>query len=811
METLQTKTTMQTRYSPQSFFQRSFSKVLKPNTGLLNRNHKPLTSKIHLKNSKKRKVRIHYKRFGNDYDGWNLWVWSNKNLGESINFTKQDPFGRVATLELDDSSKELNFLLRKNNWQEKDIHIERKINTSYSNKDGITDVYLVQNEPKVFYNIKDLPKHLKIENYFGNDLGVQFNRESIGFRVWAPTADKAELLLYKQDLGGSPSKVIPMTPASGSTWEVELPKDIEGTYYTYSIDGREAVDPYAHAVGANGQRGQIIDLKKTNPRDWHKDYNPVLENKTDAVIYELHPRHFTIDGSSGVQPSHRGKFLGLIQEGTKSPHNLSTGIDHLKELGVTHVQIMPSFDFGSVDETAKNLDRGNWGYDPLNWNVPEGSYSTNPHNGDVRIREFKQMVKGFHDNGIGVIMDVVYPHTHQRETSHLNKIVPDYYYRKTQDGNYANGSGCGNEIASEKPMARKLIVDSVLHWAKEYHVDGFRFDQMSLLDKDTMSEIRERLDKEVRPNILIYGEGWDRSHAMAHHKSAHRENMALLRGMGFFNNEYSNAIRGDFNGNGDRGLAHGNPDKGDRLTYGLKGDVTPHASPEQSLNYVGCHDNLTFWDNLNKTYHASYDDKIKAFKLGYALTLVSQGIPFISEGDEFLRSKNGLHNAYKTEDSINKLDWHNKEHHKHIHEYLKGLIQLRKTYPAFRIPNSNEILGKVHTSHDTGNKTIKMILDGHANRDPIRKFEVLVNYGNHPKEVHLSENRKWTVLVNDQRASSSELYNFNGNKYVIPAKSMIVLADSESYDKMIGIRRRESSFVKAKMLKHKPTRQLLSL
>jgi pullulanase len=766
------------------------------------------------------KVNFHYKRFGNDYNGWNLWYWEDGKNGQSVNFSETGPFGKTATVELNGESNHLNFMLRKNNWQERDISFNRKIALDPDTQQKCSDVYLVQNEPSIFYHTREIPKQYKMENYFGNDLGMQFQKDLIHFRVWAPTADHASINLYKEDLGGKPITTIPMKSGQGSTWIAELPKHAEGLYYTYSIDGREAVDPYAHSVGANGMRGQITDLTKTNPKDWHKDASPTLASKTDAVIYEVHPRHFTIDPSSGVSPNHRGKFLGLIETGTKNPHNLSTGIDHLKDLGITHVQIMPSFDFASVDETAKNLDKGNWGYDPLNWNVPEGSYSTNPHKGDVRIREFKQMIKGFHDHGIGVIMDVVYPHTYKREDSHLNQIVPDYYYRRTREGHYANGSGCGNEIASEKPMAKKMIVDSVLHWAKEYHIDGFRFDQMSLIDKDTMIEIRNRLDKEVRPNILIYGEGWDRSHSIPHHYSAHKGNVSSLRGMGFFNNEFSNAIRGDFNGNGDKGLAHGNNAKGDRMTYALKGDTMDVTTPDQSVNYVGCHDNMTFWDNINKNLNGSFEDKIKAYKMGYALTLLSQGIPFISEGDEFIRTKSGRHNTYNAEDFINKVDWHGKTHNKHIHDYLKGLIALRKQHPAFRIKHSGELLNKVYTSHNANNETVKMVIDGYANNDPIRKFEVLTNYGSQYREVYLSEHRKWTVLATENQARTQEIFNFTGDRYIVPPRSLVVVADSESYERMLSLRAKkknampfnfESKSLMSKMLSPKKPQPFISM
>ena len=797
METLKARTKYDNAESRNKAYNQSVSNLKTNFNQYQNPNH---VHKIFKPKNAKINVRIHYKRFGNDYNGWNIWSWQDNKKGKTLNFTNEDSFGMIAKTELEPNSDKLKFIIQRNNWQEKDVHFDREISLKNLDKNNNLDIYLVQGEPKVFYKLEDVPKNLRIENYFGNDLGVSFNPNSIDFKVWAPTANKAELLLYQKDDEKNPFKVIPMDSTQGSTWSAKLPKKTEGLYYTFSIDGREAVDPYTKAVGANGVKGQIIDLEKTNPKDWHKDSAPKFENKTDSIIYEIHPRHFTIDQSSGVKPEYKGKFLGLTQKGTKNSKNQSTGLDHLKELGITHVQLMPSFDFGSVDETQKNTDRGNWGYDPLNWNVPEGSYSTNPHKGDVRIKEYKELVKTFHDNNIGVIMDVVYPHTYKRDDSHLNKIVPDYYYRKTPDGNHANGSGCGNEIASEKPMARKMIVDSVIHWAKEYHIDGFRFDQMSLLDKKTMYEIKTRLDKEVRPGILLYGEGWDRSQTIPHHLSAHQDNYKDLRGIGFFNNCYSNAIRGDFNGNGDKGLSHENGDKAHRVTVGLKADVPYGKSPEQSINYVGCHDNLTFWDNINKNLPASEHDKISAFKMGYALKLVSQGIPFVSEADEFLRTKHGKHNTYNDKDSINRINWEDKEKHAHINEYLKGLIHLRRNYRAFRSPSPSEIQNKVHTHSDGYNNTIKMVMDGHVNNDIIRKFEVHANYSGHRKEISLSENNNWTVLVNHKKAGHESIANFHGNKYVLPPRSVVVLADTESYEKMIKLRKKKNIKLDAKDL-----------
>ncbi|HET6769396.1 MAG TPA: type I pullulanase, partial [Chitinophagaceae bacterium] len=346
--------------------------------------------------------------------------------------------------------------------------------------------------------------------YKGNDLGLTFSSKNKIFKIWAPTAEQAQLIFYKEGVGGNPLATYPMTKKEGGVWEADLIGEFNSWFYTFKvmINGQwkdEVPDPYAKAVGVNGKRAMVVDLKETNPLGWEKDKSPLFENKTDAILYELHVRDASIADNSGVK--NKGKFLGLTETGTKNAEGLSTGLDHIKELGITHVHLLPSYDFYSLDESKPDKAQYNWGYDPLNYNVPEGSYSTNPYDGITRIKEFKQLVQAFHQNGLSVVMDVVYNHTRLTEDSYFNQLVPGYYYRQTRDGKFSNATACGNETASERYMMRKFMLESVLYWVREYHIDGFRFDLMGVHDIETMNLISKELHK-IKPDILLYGEGW---------------------------------------------------------------------------------------------------------------------------------------------------------------------------------------------------------------------------------------------------------------------------------------------------------------
>lgn len=432
-------------------------------------------------------------------------------------------------------------------------------------------------------------------------------------------------------------------------WSCEKQGDLNGVYYTYSIKignkTNEAVDLYARTTGVNGDRGMVVDLSATNPEGFEEDVRPAFENPTDAVIYEIHVRDLSSDASSGI--SNTGKFLGFTETGTTNPDGLATGIDHIKDLGVTHVQILPSYDYATVDETKLDTPQFNWGYDPKNYNVPEGSYSTDPYHGEVRINEMKQMIQAFHENGIRVNMDVVYNHTFNIENSWYQKTVPDYFYRKVGE-NYSNASGCGNETASDRAMVRKYIVDSVVYWAKEYHIDGFRFDLMAVHDIETMNAVRAALD-EIDPSIMVYGEGWTGGDcAIPSSQQALKANMAKIDRVGAFSDDIRDGIKGSVFDAQDKGFISGKDGMEESVKFGIVG-ATPHpqvmtfkndkgskswaAQPGQSINYVSCHDNLTFWDKLAiSNADDSEETRIQMNKLGSAIILTSQGVPFFKQG-----------------------------------------------------------------------------------------------------------------------------------------------------------------------------------
>ncbi|HEX3022216.1 MAG TPA: type I pullulanase, partial [Lachnospiraceae bacterium] len=549
--------------------------------------------------------------------------------------------------------------------------------------------------------------------YDGTDLGTVYTPEKTDFRVWAPTASRVNVKLYKEGDGDNLISTIPMGKDVKGTWVAKAEGDMKGVYYTYAVTvdrvTKEAVDPYARATGVNGRRGMIIDLPSTNPTDWNSDVKPDFLQMTDAIIYELHVRDLSSDASSGIKNA--GKYLGLKETGTKNADGLATGIDHLKELGITHLHLLPSFDYATVDETK--LNEFNWGYDPQNYNVPEGSYSTDPYHGEVRVNEYKQMVQALHSNGIRVVMDVVYNHTSVTEDSNFNSIVPDYYYRKV-DNSFSNASGCGNETASERAMVRKYIVDSVVYWATEYHVDGFRFDLMGIHDIDTMNAVRAALDK-VDTSILIYGEGWTAAESpIPDYQRALKANTAKLNGIAAFSDDLRDGIKGSVFNSEEKGFVSGAQGMEETIKFGIVG-ATNHpqvdytkvnysdafwaGSPAQCINYVSAHDNLTFWDKLaSSNPDASESDRVRMTKLSSAILFTSQGIPFFQAGEEILRSKPSAtegvkfdENSYRSPDSVNSIKWDTKTTNIDVYNYYKGLIEFRKAHPALRLTTTEDV------------------------------------------------------------------------------------------------------------------------
>lgn len=611
------------------------------------------------------------------------------------------------------------------------------------------------------------------EVYTGNDLGAVYSPKMTRFKVWAPEAESVKLNLYKQGEGDNLIDQHIMKKSANGTYVFEKQGDCNGIYYTYTVvnhgEEQEAVDPYTKAAGVNGQRGMVINLAKTNPQGFEMDGYRNPEHITDAIIYEGSVRDFTMDESSGV--FHNGKFLGLTEANTTNHFGEATALDYISGLGVTHVQILPAFDFETVDEKNQKAQY-NWGYDPDNYNVPEGSYAVSPYDGAVRIQEMKQMVLALHSRGIGVIMDVVFNHTYRRDDSNLQKIVPGYYYRSDETG-YTNGSGCGNEVASDRPMVQKLIVDSLIYWAKEYHIDGFRFDLMGVLDIDTMNVIAERL-KEIRPDIYLYGEGWNGGpSSLAEEKRAFKASAKKMPGIGMFNDDIRDTIKGSVFYDDHLGFVNGGTHLENALRYGITGAVAhpqvdydaygsrPWAKePGQSINYVSCHDNYTLWDKLSVSCPEASEEKKKAMnRLCAAIVFTSQGVPFIQAGEEFLRSKplpekkGFAENSYNMPDAVNSIKWDNIHEYPDMIAYYKGLMALRKAHPVFRMQSEAEMTQNLCFLSDTPENVVAYLLKGKCVDDTPENILVIFN-GNDEEILYNLPEGKWKILVDDKTAGA---------------------------------------------------------
>ncbi|WP_161982595.1 type I pullulanase [Dictyobacter alpinus] len=607
--------------------------------------------------------------------------------------------------------------------------------------------------------------------YNGNDLGCTLSEDGTNFRLWAPTAPDVQLLLFESETGPI-SQQISMQRAEQGTWLASIPNSLENWYYLYliTVQGKThtVVDPYARALAVNASRTMIVDLAKTQPEGWENDRPVQLNNPVDAIIYELHIRDFSIHESSGML--HRGKFLAFTERTSSSPDQLSTGISSLSDLGVTHVQVLPAYEFATVDEFKEY--QYNWGYDPRNYNVPEGAYATTPH-GTARITEYKQMIKSLHDEQLGVVMDVVYNHTFAIMDSDFDKIVPQYYYRTDAFGQYTNGSGIGNEIASERPMVQKFIRDSLIYWMQEYHVDGFRFDLMALLGVAPMRQISQELFKQ-NPHVLLYGEPWTGG------ASALPDQQLLLKGkqqdlgIGVFNDNLRNALTGSVFSREAKGFATGDPSLVDAVERGVVGSIFDFtAHPSESINYVSSHDNFTLWDKITASNaQASESDRIKMDKLAQAIIMTSQGVPFFQGGEEFLRTKGGNDNSYNAGDAVNQFDWTRKAFHKDVFEYYRGLIRLRKNHPAFRMQTSEEIQAHLKLM-DSPSGTLIFQLGPYANQDSWK--QILVIYNPTTTTIPLKiPTGTWTLV------GSSELISEQGIRQVsslleVPGISCLIL------------------------------------
>lgn len=631
------------------------------------------------------------------------------------------------------------------------------------------------------------------EVYTGNDLGAVYSPKMTRFKVWAPEAESVKLNLYKQGEGDNLIEQHIMKKSANGTYVFEKQGDCNGIYYTYTVvnhgEEQEAVDPYTKAAGVNGQRGMVINLAKTNPQGFERDGYRNPEHITDAIIYEGSVRDFTMDESSGV--FHNGKFLGLTEANTTNHFGEATALDYISGLGVTHVQILPAFDFETVDEKNQKAQY-NWGYDPDNYNVPEGSYAVSPYDGAVRIQEMKQMVLALHSRGIGVIMDVVFNHTYRRDDSNLQKIVPGYYYRSDETG-YTNGSGCGNEVASDRPMVQKLIVDSLIYWAKEYHIDGFRFDLMGVLDIDTMNVIAERL-KEIRPDIYLYGEGWNGGpSSLAEEKRAFKASAKKMPGIGMFNDDIRDTIKGSVFYDEHLGFVNGGTHLENALRYGITGAVAhpqvdydaygskPWAKePGQSINYVSCHDNYTLWDKLSVSCPEASEEKKKAMnRLCAAIVFTSQGVPFIQAGEEFLRSKplpekkGFAENSYNMPDAVNSIKWDNIHEYPDMIAYYKGLMALRKAHPVFRMQSEAEMTQNLCFLSDTPENVVAYLLKGKGADDTPENILVIFN-GNDEEILYNLPEGKWKILVDDKTAGADGKKNISEKTDVEPLSALVL-------------------------------------
>ena len=624
--------------------------------------------------------------------------------------------------------------------------------------------------------------------YEGNDLGATWSKESTTFRVWAPTASYVALNLYEFGNPGTDDlkKHVKMSKDENGTWVATVKGDLNGMYYTYqvNVDGmkNEVCDPYARAVGVNGHRAMVIDLDSTNPEGWDEDVDPNYgDNITDAVIYELHVRDLSSDASSGIQNA--GKYLGLTEKGTTNAAGYPTGLDHLIKLGITHLHLLPSYDYASVDETTLETNDFNWGYDPVNYNVPEGSYATDPYNGEVRVSEFKQMVKTLHDNGISVIMDVVYNHVYNAEEFCFNNIVPGYFSRITEDGVYSNGSACGNDTASERSMVKKYIVDSVTYWADEYHIDGFRFDLAGLLDTETINACIEAVH-ETHPNVIFYGEGWNMTTDVTKegYTMATQANSTETPEFAYFSDFVRDSLRGSNSNASQTGFVAGGGGYASAIRDTFMGKSTWCKSPSQTVNYASCHDGYTLYDRLTlSTRDKTEEERIKMNNLAAAVVMTSQGVPFFQAGEEMLRSKpteDGFdHNSYDSSDAVNSIKWDNlsNEAYAKVVDYYTGLIAFRKAHPALRMTTAEEVEAHITQLADLEMNVVGSHISAGANGED-NEIIAIFNPRDAETVVNLPAGQ-WIVYINGEKAGTEALDTVKDTVTVAATSACVMVKD----------------------------------
>jgi len=613
---------------------------------------------------------------------------------------------------------------------------------------------------------------------------VSYSERQTTFRLFAPkSAMRITVSLYPDGLEKTTAiRQYRMRHMGGGIWEVSIRGDLKGRFYAFEVMDKNLKNlgatpgVFAKAVGVNGKRGAIIDLEKTNPEGWENDERPALTNAANQVIYEMHHRDFSI----GKECKYPGKFLALTEP---------WAIEHLTQLGVTAVHILPSYDYGSVDETRLDQPQYNWGYDPVNYNVPEGSYSTNPFDPACRIREFKQMVQALHKAGIRVILDVVYNHTYNIEGSNFQRTYPDYYYRRTQDGNYSNGSGCGNETASEQPMMRQFMLESVRYWIEEYHIDGFRFDLMGVHDIETMNEIRKMVDG-IDPSIFIYGEGWSAgSCAYPQEKLAMKANTRQLNRIAAFSDDMRDALRGPFNDDTQSAFLNALPGNEESLKFGIVGAIShPQVNmsqvnyskapwtnePTQQISYVSCHDDMCLTDRLRASIpNIKEDELIRLDLLAQTAVFTSQGVPFMLAGEELLRTKQGVHNSYESPDSINRLDWSNLKRYPQVFAYYQGLIHLRKSHPAFHL-GSAELVRRHLEFLNVPKQVVAFRLKDHAGDDGWKDIIVILNANRTATEVAIPEGN-YTIVCSNGKIDEKGLGNVTGSSVSVSPQSALII------------------------------------
>lgn len=608
---------------------------------------------------------------------------------------------------------------------------------------------------------------------------VEYSPEATRFQLYAPAGTKdIKLRIYAEGLGGKPLQTVTMKYDGTANYVATVDGDMKGKFYTFDTGHGECPGVFAKAVGVNGRRGAIVDLDETDPEGWDSDRITRKVNMADLVVYEMHHRDFSIDPSSGLK--HKGKFLALTEQ---------KAIDHLKKLGVNAVHILPSFDYASVDETRLDTPQYNWGYDPLNYNVPEGSYSTDPYNPTTRIREFKQMVQALHKAGIRVVLDVVYNHTFNLEGSNFQLTYPDIFYRKKADGTWSDGSGCGNETASDHQAMRRYMLESMRYWVDEYHIDGFRVDLMGVHDIETMNQISAMFTREF-PATFIYGEGWSAGTcAYPQDELAMKANIKQMPGIAAFGDEMRDALRGPFSDDTKGAFIAGVPGSEESVKFGIAGAIShPQvdmskvnyskeawaAQPWQMMSYVSCHDDMCLVDRLRASIPGiTQDELIRLDLLAQTAVFTSQGVPFIQAGEEMLRDKKGVHNSYNSPDSINRIDWNNLKKYPQVFSYYSNLISLRKNHPAFRLGDADKV--RQHLEFlPGGDNLIAFRLKDNAGGDAWKNIIVILNSAKQARSVNIPQG-KYTIVCRDGVINEAGLGTVEGSQTSVPAQSAVIM------------------------------------